>query len=275
MTPRKPAAHRRNTAARPPRRSGAPEAASPARPVARPRGYWLYGRHAVTAALANPARRKYRLVATGNAARDLGPLPPSLAVDLVRSPRDIDALLPPGSVHQGLALDVAPLDGPVLDDVLEALGRAPAVILVLDQVTDPHNVGAILRSAAAFSAAAVITTDRQAAAESGALAKAASGALDLVPYVSVVNLARALDQLADAGFWRVGLEGETDTLLTDSINDPRIALVMGAEGTGLRRLTRDHCDSLAKLPISSAMESLNVSNAAAIALYECARRNTG
>jgi 23S rRNA (guanosine2251-2'-O)-methyltransferase len=238
----------------------------------RAKGYWLYGRHAVTAALTNTARRKYRLVATENAVRDLGRLPPSLAVDLVRSPRDIDALLPPGSVHQGLALDVAPLDGLTLDDVLDAVGPGPAVILVLDQVTDPHNVGAILRSAAAFSASAVVTTERQAAAESGALAKAASGALDMVPYVAVVNLARALDQLAGAGFWRVGLEGETQALLTDSIADPRIALVMGAEGAGLRRLTRERCDVLAKLPMSGGMESLNVSNAAAIALYECARR---
>jgi 23S rRNA (guanosine2251-2'-O)-methyltransferase len=272
MTPRKPAAHRRNSSAKPPHRTGAPGGPHAAHPVIRAKGYWLYGRHAVTAALTNVARRKYRLVATENAARDLGRLPPSLAVDLVRSPRDIDALLPPGSVHQGLALDVAPLDGLTLDDVLDAVGPGPAVILVLDQVTDPHNVGAILRSAAAFSAAAVITTERQAAAESGALAKAASGALDLVPYVCVVNLVRALDQLADAGFWRVGLEGETQALLTDSVNDARIVLVMGAEGAGLRRLTREHCDVLAKLPMSGTMESLNVSNAAAIALYECARR---
>jgi len=272
MTPRKPAARRRNSSSKPSHRSGAQGGGHAVRPAIQAKGYWLYGRHAVFAALANPRRRKYRLLATGNAARDLGTLPPSLAVELVRSPRDIDTLLPQGSVHQGLALDVAPLDDLNLDDLLQRLGREPAVIVVLDQVTDPHNVGAILRSSAAFSAVAVITTERQAAAETGALAKAACGALDMVPYISVVNLARALEELADAGFWRVGLDGEADMLLTDGINDPRIALVMGAEGTGLRRLTREYCDVLAKLPISSAMESLNVSNAAAIALYECARR---
>lgn len=263
MTPRKPSQHRR----KPPRgqaERGRMGGAASGR-------LWLYGRHAVAAALGNAKRRTFRLVATQNALRDLGSLPAGLAVETTRTPHDLESLLPPGAVHQGLALEVAPLEPAPLEVFLHNLGDGPAVIVLLDQVTDPHNVGAILRSAAAFSAAAVVTTDRQAAPESGALAKAASGALDIVPYLSVVNLSRALEQLAEAGFWRIGLEGETDATLEEALGSERVALVMGAEGPGLRRLTREHCDQLARLPISGAMESLNVSNAAAIALYLAAR----
>ena len=142
-----------------------------------------------------------------------------------------------------------------------------AVLLVLDQVTDPHNVGAILRSAAAFGAVGIVTQDRHSPPESGVIAKSASGALERVPWARVVNLARALEEIGEAGFWRIGLAGDAETELKEALGPPRVALVLGAEGPGLRLNTREHCDALARLPISDAIESLNVSNAAAVALY--------
>ncbi|MFL6861600.1 MAG: TrmH family RNA methyltransferase [Allosphingosinicella sp.] len=230
----------------------------------RPR-FW--GRHAVGAALANPERRIARLWVTREAAPDFD-LPPDVPTTFADA-ADLGRLVPRDAPHQGIVADVERLEDILLADLLDAPPeRRP--ILVLDQVTDPHNVGAILRSAAAFDALALVTQDRHAPPESGALAKAASGALETVPWVRVVNLARALDDMAAAGFWRIGLAGEAETMLADALGPSRVALVLGAEGEGMRHNTAQHCDALARLPISERMESLNVSNAAAIALYAAA-----
>ena len=227
----------------------------------RPR-FW--GRHAVSAALANPEREVLRLWVTREAAAtlDIDRSIPVTYADVA----DLGRLVPRDAPHQGLVAEVERLPEMLLADLLdEAEERRP--LLVLDHVTDPHNVGAILRSAAAFDALGIVTQDRHAPPESGALAKAASGALESVPWVRVVNLARALDEMAQAGYWRIGLTGEADTLLGDAFGPPRIALVLGAEGEGIRQNVEAHCDALARLPISDRIESLNVSNAAAVALY--------
>jgi len=225
----------------------------------RPR-FW--GRHAVAAALANPDRGIVRLWATREAAAglDLGAIPVTYS-DVA----DLGRMVPRDAPHQGLVAEVERLDDILLADLLESAGEGRPLV-VLDQVTDPHNVGAILRSAAAFGALGLVTQDRHAPPESGALAKAASGALETVPWVRVVNLARALEEMAAAGFWRIGLAGEADATLAEALGPPRVALVLGAEGEGLRQNTEAHCDALARLPITG-IESLNVSNAAAIALY--------
>ena len=226
----------------------------------RPR-FW--GRHAVVAALANPERDIVRIWATREAAAGLD-IPQSVPM-VFSDVADLGKMVPRDAPHQGLVAEVERLDDILLADLLDRAedGRP---LVVLDQVTDPHNVGAILRSAAAFGALGLVTQDRHAPPESGALAKAASGALETMPWVRVVNLARALDDMAEAGFWRIGLAGEAETKLADALGPPRVALVLGAEGEGLRQNTEGHCDALARLPISG-IESLNVSNAAAIALY--------
>ena len=183
---------------------------------------------------------------------------------------DLARLVAHDAPHQGLVLECEPLADLHLADVLDAQLNQPLV--VLDQVTDPHNVGAILRSAAAFGAAALITQDRHAPPEGGALAKAASGALEIVPWVRVVNLARALEDIAEAGYWRIGMAGEAEAEFAAALPTGPVALVLGAEGEGLRHNIAVHCDALARLPMSGAIESLNVSNAAAIALYAIATR---
>ena len=227
----------------------------------RPR-FW--GKHAVAAALDNPKRKVLRAWATREAAAYMR-FPDDVSVTLAEAP-DMGRLVPHDAPHQGVVIEVEPLEEVWLDEVVQGAPER-AVLLVLDQVTDPHNVGAILRSAAAFGAAGIVTQDRHSPPESGVVAKAASGALERVPWVRVVNLARALEEIGEAGFWRIGLAGDAEMDLREALGSPRVALVLGAEGTGLRPNTREHCDALARLPISDAIESLNVSNAAAVALY--------
>lgn len=231
---------------------------------------WLFGLHAVRDALLNPRREKLRLVLTKNAADRLGDavrdggLEPEIA-----DPRRFSAPIDPGSVHQGAALEVKPLDwGPLADLVTQGEGRA--VTVCLDRVTDPHNVGAILRSAEVFGARAVIAPARHSAPETGALAKTASGALERQPYLRVANLANAMEALRDMGFVLIGLDGAAETTLEAALagaEDRPVALVLGAEGPGLREKTRETCDILAKIPFASDFGSLNVSNAAAVSLY--------
>lgn len=244
---------------------------------------WIYGTHPVSEVLRNKCRIIRRLIAISEGQKQLASEFASLismrGQPLVPEALDrhaFERLLPAGSVHQGIAALVEPLTPPDLLEICDAAeSSGSSLLLILDQVTDPHNVGAILRSAAAFGAHAVIVTERNAAAESGVLAKSASGALEHVPLVPVTNLARAMAQLKEAGFWCIGLGAEGGETLAEIDLSGRVALVLGAEGSGLRRLTRDNCDKLARLPTQGPIGQLNVSNAAAIALYEVARRRPG
>lgn len=239
-------------------------------------GLWLYGVHAVNAALRNPDRRCRRLVATEDRLKELDPA----LVERVKrvettDKAGIERLLPPGSVHQGLALAVDPLPDLSFDDLKRsAFIKDRAVFVMLDQVTDPQNVGAVLRSAAAFGALGVIVQDRFAPPESGALAKASSGGLEAVPLARVVNLSRALEELKAEGFKAIGLEGKAEKTLPELAPLPKkLVLVLGSEGEGMRDKQRQTCDVLARLPMitDGPVDSLNVSNAAAIALYEAGR----
>ena len=246
-------------------------------PAERSADGWLYGIHAALAAIENPRRQCRRILVTPEAAREhsgrIAAARPGLRPEqTARS--EFDHILPPGAVHQGLAVLVDPLPDPGLDEILAAAGPA-ALLVVLDQVTDPQNVGAVLRSAAAFGALAVVMTRDHAPPITGALAKAASGALEVVPLVTVTNLARALDRLKAANMWCLGLAEDAAVPLTGAWPEGRAALVLGAEGKGLRRLTRERCDALHRLPTRGRIASLNVSNAAAVALYELARTRAG
>ncbi|QCO14447.1 23S rRNA (guanosine(2251)-2'-O)-methyltransferase RlmB [Azospirillum brasilense] len=242
-------------------------------------GVLLYGLHPVSAAWLNPERRIHRLIATEAGRAALEPVLAQAKARGLQRPslmpadrNDLDRMLPPGAVHQGVAVDVAPLEEVGIEDVCaEADSDPSALIVVLDQVTDPHNVGAVLRSASAFGAKAVVVTARNAPETTGVLAKSASGALESVPLVRVTNLARALADLQQAGFWTVGLAESGKGTLAQCNLTGRTALVLGAEGAGLRRLTMERCDVIARLPTQGPVGSLNVSNAAAVALYEVAR----
>jgi 23S rRNA (guanosine2251-2'-O)-methyltransferase len=231
----------------------------------------MYGQHAVLGALRNPRRILRRLLVTAAAAATLrerfaGPW--KVAPERVERAR-FATFLPEDAIHQGIALLVEPLEPVRLED---ALAAADGPVLLLDQVTDPRNVGAVLRSAAAFGAACVVLQDRHAPPETGALARAASGALDTVPVVRAVNLARAIATLQRHGLWVMGLAADAPRSLAEAMpRDRRVALVLGAEDTGLRRLQRETCDELVRLPMAPGVESLNVAAAAAVALYEVVR----
>ena len=229
----------------------------------------IFGWHAVLAALANPRRPAPKLLlATADRAREItarfGAIP---ALD-VADAQTIARAAPPGAVHQGVLLKTLPLE-PI--DLEELASPAQGLLVMLDQVTDPQNVGAVFRSAAAFGARGVIVQDRHAPALSGALAKAAAGAVDQIPHARVVNLSRALETLAELGWRTVGLAGEAETPLKDAFDGSPTVLVLGSEGEGIRRLVAEHCDVLTRIPMPGGFESLNVSVAAAVALYEATR----
>jgi len=258
------------------RPAGQPAAAPPKPPSG---GHFLWGRHAVLAAIANPERRIAALYATEDAASELDQaiagLPADRRADMpaitTSDRRRLDALQPgvdgDKAVHQGMVAAVWPLDAPDLEDLLASLGETPVRLLLLDQLSDPRNVGAVMRSALALGARAIISTHRNAPDESGALARAAAGALEKIPMIRVVNLARAIERLQEAGIEVAGLAADGETPVGDLAVVPRLALALGAEGAGLRHLTRRHCDRLVRIDISENSESLNVSIAAAIALY--------
>ncbi len=235
----------------------------------------IFGLHPAEAALANPRRKIHHAYVTENASAKLASLFASRSIASTPStPAELDALLGGEAVHQGVVLNTEPLSQPGLDEFLERLpADAPSIVVMLDQVTDPHNVGAVLRSAAAFGAAALVVQARHSPPLSGTLAKAASGALEYVPVIEAVNLARSLEALKEHGFHCIGFDSEADQQFgADTIGANRVALIFGAEDKGLRRLIREGCDSLYALSAPGPIKSLNISNAAAIVFYEAARQ---
>ena len=237
---------------------------------------WLFGLHAVRDALMNPARKRLRLVVTANAqARLADAIAASGMTPEISDPRKFAAPLDEGSVHQGAALEVRPLDWGPLAEIALGPGPMPPRIVLLDRVTDPHNVGAILRSAEVFGARAVVGVQRHSAPETGALAKTASGALERQPYVRVRNLADTMEELKAMGFLVLGLDGAAERTIGEALEGKRdrpVALVLGAEGPGLRDRTRETCTALVRIGAAGGFGSLNVSNAAAVALYACGTR---
>lgn len=253
-------------------RRGPPER----RPAADDDSVRLFGLHAVEAALANEKRVLRRLLMTENAEARLAEAIARRGVQPERvTPRDLDHLLGADTVHQGVMLETRLLAEPDLADVAEAAATGGGPVLVLDQVTDPHNVGAVLRSAAVFGASGLIMHRRHSPPLNGTLAKSASGALELIPIVLAQNLARTLDDLKERGFTILALDGLAETLLEDEALTGPVALVLGAEGKGLRQLTKESSDRLVKIATGGVLDSLNVSNAAAIALHMCAMRRRG
>jgi len=235
---------------------------------------FVWGRHPVLAALANPARKGMgRLLATADRAAELerDGIPNGHKVEVIES-LALERMLPAGAVHQGLAFKVQPLEGVALEDFADP---AEGIIVMLDQLTDPQNVGAIFRSALAFGARGIIVQDRHSPVLAGALAKAAAGATERLPCARVTNLSRALERLADLGWRAVGLDGSSEELLETALDHRPTVLVMGSEGDGIRRLVAEHCDVLARIPMPGGFESLNVSNAAAVALYEATKKQRG
>jgi 23S rRNA (guanosine2251-2'-O)-methyltransferase len=242
-------------------------------------GVFIWGVHAARAAWMNPKRRITRAWLTESGQKLFEATQKEALEELLKRPdakrverEELDRMTPPSSVHQGIVIETTALPELNLHDVIDA-NPPPDLILMLDQVTDPHNVGAILRSAAAFGAGAIVMTERNAPTTTGVLAKSASGALEHTPMIHVVNLARALDDLREAGYWCVGLAEEGEKNIGDLDLSGRTVLVLGAEGDGLRHLTRQKCDELARLPTGGPIGSLNVSNAAAVALYEVRRQS--
>lgn len=234
-------------------------------------GYWLYGLHSVQAALKNPLRQKNRLLATQETFDTLMTKlerPLNISYEIVDRMM-LDRFCGRDAVHQGVALQVMPLPEPDLEDIVKRHGP----VLILDQVTDPRNVGAILRSAMAFGAAGIIMQDRHSPEESGVLAKAASGALDSVLVMKVVNLSRIMKQLKEKGFWVLGMDAQGEVLNGQNYKKRKVALVLGAEGKGLRQLVRQNCDEIVSLYMAGDIDSLNVSVAGAIALYEIIHSN--
>ena len=271
-TPHRPPRHEQRRDARPEAARGATEENEPGVPTTEDGPIRIFGIHAVAAALGNTRRHIVRLELTDNAENRLADALKRRGVKHVRvHPRDLDRKLGSETVHQGALLTAEPLPQPSFDELAARVAEGHPLV-VLDQVTDPHNVGAILRSAAVFQAAGLVLMRRHAPPLSGALAKAASGALEHVPVALVPNLARALEELADRGVRRIGLDGEADILIEQADVSGPIALVLGSEGRGLRRLTREACDQLVRIGGSGAIASLNVSNAAAIAMHVVANR---
>ena len=254
------------SASRPPARPGPPRGTPPGRGRrTAPERVWLYGRHPVLAALRNPDRRCRRLAATPNASAWLAEQGYAERTPDEARPEEIDRLLPDGAVHQGLAGEFTDLPRRRLDEVCDP--NAPGAVLVLDQVTDPQNIGALLRVAAAMGVQAVVAQDRRTPPLAGATAKAAAGTAEIVPLVRVVNIARAMEGLRERGFRLAGLAGEGAVPLGAYVPDGPVALIAGAEGKGLRALVRETCDDLVSIEMATGVESLNVSTATAIALY--------
>ena len=227
---------------------------------------WLYGKHAVTAALANPDREKHRLAITS---ADHILYTGDVQTEILER-QELETILPKNAVHQGVALQVSPLQEPDLKQIISQTGEE-SVIVALDQASDPQNIGAVLRSAAAFGADAVIVQNRHTPEATAALAKAASGALEQVPFVRVTNLARSMKQLKDAEYWCAGMTADGTQTLVDANLSGRTVLALGAEGEGLRRLTRENCDFLIRIPIINNIDNLNLAATAAISLYEIRR----